>query len=78
MSTANATVTGINGPGVALTSQSFPNVSTISFNIASNTIMIDWTPTGKNTTQRSFIQYSNIATVTYTISSGVATITISS
>jgi len=77
MSSANTTVTGHTGPGLSVTSSSFPNTSSIKFDIASNVIEIRWTPTGKATGLISYIEYSDIATVTYTISAGVATITVS-
>lgn len=78
MSNANATVTGITGPGKSLTAQVFTNCSSINFNLVANTIEIVWTPVGKNTSQREFIEYDNIATVTYTISGTTATVSISS
>ena len=77
MSSAVATVTGHIGPGDSMTSQVFPNCANINFNIAAGTITIVWVPNGKATQIITHIEYSDIATVTYTISAGVATVTIS-
>ena len=77
MSSANTTITGQIGPGQTITSQLFPNTSSIKFDITANVIEVRWTPAGKATGQIAYIEYSNIATVTYTISAGVATITVS-
>lgn len=77
MSSANVTITGQTGPGITNTAIVLPNVTNIRFNIGGNTIEVTYTPTGQGTSKTVFYQYSNIATVTYTISAGVATITIS-
>ena len=74
MSSGNLTITGITGPGESVTSKVISDVKSIEFNIAKNVIKVTY---GDNY-DIIYFEYANIATVTYTIASGVATIAVSS
>lgn len=67
------TITSTYGPGLTATAQSFTRVTGLAFDYVKNTIKIDHAD-GRLT---AYYDYSAIATVTYTISGGTATITIS-
>lgn len=70
---ATVTITGVLGPGIAVTSQVFTNVSEINFQIKRNCIdIVQEDKAQKHTT----FDYNATATVTYTISGVNATITI--
>jgi hypothetical protein len=69
---ANVTVTSVAGPGLAVTSQVFNNVTDVDFQLGNGTIALTLSD------GRVFsVSYSPVATVTYTISGSVATIAIS-
>ncbi len=70
-STASITVTGQLGPGFTITSKTFRNVSSINFDIGKSVLTI-----GYDNVFAEFDLYT-IATVTYTISSHVGTVTVS-
>ena len=68
-----ATITGKTGIGVTVTALVCADVTDIDFQLAANVIRVTWgTPS-----RVSFFDLDTIATVTYTIASHVATITIS-
>ena len=72
MSSANVTITAPFGPGDAAVATVINGVRDIKFDIEQDVITIT-EANGKVSTY----QYDTIATITYTISSGVGTITIS-
>ena len=72
MSSANVTITAPFGPGDAAVATVINGVRDIKFDIEQDVIFI----TESDGKIRQF-QYNTIATITYTISSGVGTITIS-
>lgn len=71
---ATVTITSTTGPGQAVTSQKFTDVNDIEFDFLHNIIKL--TRTGSGSTI--IYDYSAMATVTFTISSGVSTLVISS
>ena len=74
---ATVTITSTTGPGQAVTALKFTDVTAINVNFGSNVIAIT---RGGGTTAPStqFYDYSAMNTFTWTISGGLATITISS
>lgn len=71
--TATVTITGKIGPGNTVTSLVFTNVTGVNFQIANNTIDIEQADSAE---RHSVFDYDATATVTYSISGNVATITI--
>jgi len=72
MASANVTVTGTTGADVDLTTKVFNGVTNIRFDIARSVVSLTL-----STGQILDLDYSLTTTVTYTISGGVATVTIS-
>jgi len=73
MSSANLTLTGKTGPNQQITAGSFPGVKSITFDIDRNVIQFKY----GNAPERVLdFDYAITATVTYVITAGVATITI--
>ena len=68
---STVTITGKTGPGLTVTSQVLRNVSSLSFDFAKQTLTL-----GAEDVPRVFDLY-EIATITYTIGSHVATVTVS-
>lgn len=71
---ATVIITGKIGPGNSVTSLVFNNVTGVNFQITNNTIDIEQADSAEKHT---IFDYDATATVTYTISGNVATITIS-
>lgn len=67
-----ATVTAKSGPNIAATAQVFNDLSSVAFNVGAQTLVI--VQTGNRVTHFDLF---GVATVTYTISSHSATITVS-
>jgi len=75
MAVDTVTVTGQIGPGLTVTSLVLSNVTSISFLIASNVLRV--VNVVGNTPKTTDFDLRTIATVTYSISSHIATITVS-
>lgn len=76
MPSANSTVTAKVGPGVQLTSTVFSNVTALRFDVERSVIEIVYTGlSGRKITVH--LDYTGVTTITYTISAGVGTVTIS-
>lgn len=71
---ATATVTSTTGPGQALTAQVFTRVTDFEVDFMKNTMKITWND-GLTIT---YADYSTMATMTWTISGGATSITITS
>lgn len=71
---ATVVITSTTGPGQAVTAQSFTDVNSLEFDYLHNIIKVN--RSGSGGTQ--IYDYSAMATVTVSISSGVTTVTISS
>lgn len=72
----NITVTGQTGPGLTVTSLVFNNIRELNFQIARSVLEIVYDDPVGNTKTTHFDLYT-IVTVTYTISTHVATVTVS-
>lgn len=70
MKIATVTITGVLGPGQAVTSQVYLGVTSLNFHIKDNTIEI------VQAEKSTFFDYDATATVTYTITDDTAAITI--
>ncbi len=75
MASNNVTITGKVGPGITITAQLFNNVTNLEFDYVAGTIWISYND--NETIKRVSVQLTGTTTVTYTISSGIATVTIS-
>jgi len=76
MALNNLTITGKIGPGTTITSLLFSNVQVIDFDFVKQVITVTYLTAGGDKKIQTF-DLAVEATVTYTIASGVATITIS-
>jgi hypothetical protein len=71
---ATVTITSSTGPGQAVTSLKYTDITKLNFNFGANTVAMEHTtPLGTQ-----YFDYSAMNTVTFTISSGLTTVTISS
>lgn len=70
----NITITGQLGPGVTTTSKVFDDVAQLNFRSDDEVLDIHYRDSGNTTIKIASYQLSNIATVTYTIASGSATV----
>jgi hypothetical protein len=70
---ATVTITSTTGAGQAVTAKVFSNVTLVEFNYTANTIKI----VSNNGGTITYFDYSAMSTVTYTISGGLTSITIS-
>lgn len=70
------TITGTLGPNNAVTSMVFQRVKEVAFELAKAVIKIVYTPPNSTEEKIQYFDYAITATVTYTISGNVATITI--
>lgn len=73
MPAANVTVTAKTGPGVQNTAQLYSNVPLITFDLQKNTFSV----ANPDRTRLTDFGYDGVATVTFVIAGGVATVTIS-
>lgn len=71
---ATVTITSTTGPGQSVTAAKFTDVTNLVFNFGANTVAITRQGAGGTI----FFDYSAMATVTFTISNGLSTVTISS
>lgn len=69
----NITVTSTTGPGLSLTSQLFNNVTNLNFDYLAGVLTITWNDPLQGS-KKTAVSLSSITTVTYTISSGIATV----
>lgn len=67
----NITITSVIGPGLAITAAAFQGIKSVTFDLERQVLTVY---TGLKTLD---VSLSSITTVTYTISSGVATIVVS-
>lgn len=73
----NLTITGKVGPGTTVTSLIFTNVDEINFHLTDKVLEVKYFTDGSNNLEIQHFDLAVEATVTYTISAGVATIVIS-
>lgn len=72
-SPATVTITGSTGPGQAVTTLKFTDVTDITVHVGRNTLQITRAGSGGI----SYYDYSALSTVTWTISNGITTVTFS-
>ena len=77
LSSGTATVTGTYGTGDTATAIAFANVQNLQFDLQRGMIYISYIPAGGTMRKNVEFELDDIATITYTVSSNVATITIS-
>ena len=70
----NITITGQLGPGVTTTSKPFSDVVRLDFQLERAVLFIHYRNPGETFVQVQSYELANIATVTYTIASGAATV----
>jgi hypothetical protein len=76
VATNNLTITGKIGPGNTVTSLLFANVTDVDFQVARGVLQVSFLTSGGQPKTQSF-DLAQSTTVTYSISGGVATITVS-